>query len=123
MLQAMEDWARNAAKKHATIGHLKRSDRTARELEVFAALCKRIREDDYSHHLVIFPKVSAKFDFEPVEDSELDLKQLVIKDCVPSKEVYNRVIKININHTRNQRKRDLAYLCKLMEKQLFGWWD
>lgn len=100
LLQMIEDWLRNSSKKHSTIGHLVRADRTAREMLIAANLIDRLNNRDYSEPNKVFPcrnkhigrsSLGDAFEYNPLE-AEL-------------------------------RKQDLDYLLGYIKKHIFTWWD
>lgn len=107
LLQAMEDWCENASKQHSKHGHLVCSKDTAKQLKLVSALIKRIREDDvYSLQCKVFNSKNATYDGAVVKALQL--------------EPFTRT-KVEIEN--KQRKQDLQYLFKIMEKKMFSWWD
>ena len=121
LLQAIEDWCLHAAKMHESNGNTLNADKIAKKLRVVSALCKRIKEDDYSDKTAIWPKVSAELFFG--EPDERGLRELSLKSHTPDKKTYDRYFTKHVEHHKKQRQQDLDYLMNFMKKHMFSFWD
>ena len=112
-LELMELWFREAAYKHENQGYCVNSDKVAKQLRIAAHLCKRINEDDYADpHW--FGKVNIESNF-----SSNKSHNTVRFIYLPSKKIYRLCVK----RRAKQRQADLDMLTRLINKNLFGWWD
>lgn len=112
-LELMELWFREAAYRHETQGYCVNSDKTAKQLRIAAHLCKRINEDDYSDpHW--FGKVTIDSDF--YSDKPHRTVRFIYQ---PNKKIY----RLCAERRAKQKQADLDMLTRLINKNLFGWWD
>lgn len=122
LLQAMEDWLFNAAKKHATSPWQSvNSKSTIKHMKTCAALCKRIREDEYHMNTpLVWPKYSCDVVHEPLNNGCVQMKWV---NKLPNEKTYERFSKKHWEHSNKMRKADLELLTKLLNKHLLTFWD
>lgn len=120
LLLAMEDWLSNAAKKHATSPWQSvNSKSTIKHMKTCAALCKRIREDEYAYPSV-WPAISSEITWAPFENG---LSEMKVVNKLPNARTYERFITKRMKHENSMRKADLELLTKLLNKHLLTFWD
>jgi len=106
-----------------------RSEKCAKELLIASQLAKRINEDDYMHLplLQLSRKYGEqKFRSEPTDNPKLHrlvLERPKAKEGTPEFEEERKLSLKIYKKADEQRQRDLDYLCKLINKKLFYWWD
>lgn len=122
LLQAMEDWLTNAAKKHSTsIWRSSNTPSIIKHMKTCAALCKRIREDEYLlTHPVIWPKYSCDVVHEPLSNGGVEMKWV---NKLPNERIYEKFAGKQWERTNKMRKQDLELLTKLLNKHLLTFWD
>lgn len=106
------------------VGHLD----VARDLRVCADLCKRIRQDEYDEEAQKamnekWGKLSTWF--EKTDNSRLS--RMVFSRpkavTVEEKEQERQDARRMYDQAEKQRHTDLEYLCTMVSKNLFTWWD
>lgn len=120
LLQAMEDWLTNAAKKHSTsIWRSSNTPSIIKHMKTCAALCRRIREDEYAYPS-IWPTISSEITWSTFENN---LSEMRIINKLPDEKTYERFITKRYKHENEMRKADLELLTKLLNKHLLTFWD
>ena len=113
LLSMIELWCTESAKAYKAKGVCVNSDKVAKELSIVAYLCKRINADDYSDpHW--FGNVTIDSDFITTKASKT-----VRFTYLPSKKIYRMCMK----RRERQKQADLDMLTRLINRNLFGWWD
>ncbi len=108
LLRLMEIASYEMHKCHKNHGHLIRSDDTAKELLIFSALCKRIREDEYTDDKQEFVKGKGVFGGSFVQ------KPNTLPSC-KSKSFYKLC--------NRMKRNDMELLGKLISRKLDQFWD
>lgn len=109
LLYLMEEATKDMHNCHKNHGHLVRSEDTAKELLIVSTLLKRIREDKYTDEVQ---------GWSPKEGSLWNGGFYQKPNTLPS---------INAKSFYKMReavkKNDLDYLCKILNRKLFTFWD
>lgn len=111
MLQAMED-----ALAHMISGgmpHIKNGHRHIKQMKVAKELCKRIREDSYTIDKIDYSHPAI---FEDIEGSKFKRIRIISNKIF---DIPNEKLVFSINY----RKQDLDLLNKILNRNLFSWWD
>lgn len=127
MLSLWELKFKRMAHQHLVYGHHIGNERTARKLRVAAALCSRIREDDYcewdrKQHDEKWGKPEMVFLDTNHNCSEMRFVRLNVrndKDSALELEEFRRYMK----HAEHQKSADIEYLTNMIRKDLLTWWD
>ena len=103
MFKMLQDWLEHSSKMHKERGCLVRSDATAKQMKIAAALIKRINEDSYDTPNKVF-----------------DCRNTYIKGTFCG--IENEVFSYNPkgHELRNQ---DVEYLFDFIKKHVLHWWD
>ena len=109
-------------------GHHVGSELSAQRLLVAAELCRRIYEDNYSdiplkRHEAKWGKLN--WGSEPIEGSNCH-RLLISRPNATSEKLHEQERKETLaihQAADSQKQADLDYLCKLLSKYSFGWWD
>lgn len=109
LLNFMETSARDMSRCHKDHGHLMRSEETAQELKVWAALIKRVREDNYQDD---------KLEFVRKEGAMLGGEFVQVPNSLP-----NHKAKSFYKIVDSNRKNDLELIGKMFSRKVKSWWD
>ena len=112
-LELIETWLREASRMHDTKGHFTGSKKVAKQMLIAATLCKRIREDDYKNPFWL-GEVGIGFRIEPFSP-----RSRGIFTYKPNQKVFKYCQK----RQARQKQADLEMLTRIINKNLFGWWD
>ena len=103
MFKMLQDWLEHSSKMHKERGCLVRSDVTAKQMKIAAALIKRINEDEYSSPNKVFGcrnrHIQGDFCGLGAEGFSYNPKE------------------------QELRKQDVEYLFDFMKKHVLTWWD
>jgi hypothetical protein len=105
VLWLMEHTFRRMARRHREWGITADADKTARELDVCAVLCRRIRNEEY--------------EYGPVPIDFTDGKITPLEPCAAMRWMYAAPFR----HPHHRMQADLDYLTHLMRRKMLGWWD
>lgn len=108
LLYLMEEATKDMHECHKNHGHLVRSEDTAKELLIVSTLLKRIREDNYTDEVQGWEHKEGNwggsFYQKPNTLPSIDAKSFYkMREAV--------------------KKNDLDYLCKILNRKLFTFWD
>ncbi len=125
LLEMLERKLQYDAKRYRKYGIACGADKRARQMQMAAFLCKRIREDDYKtpwdkeaeEHIQQFmqhmTKTREKIGNQIWCTSKGFAPEKRLEDC-------NRFAG---DRKRYLKEQDLAYLCQILNKHLLSWWD
>jgi hypothetical protein len=110
-------------------GHHLNCERDANKMKVCVSLLDRLIKDEYDERALKghYKKWGdPKFRFEPIEDRPGYSALFIDHENVKSKEdeeEMRKEFRILVEHAGKQRVNDLDYLCYMIKKHVWSWWD
>lgn len=109
LLLLMETATKDMHEYHKNHGHLMRSEDTAKELLIVSTLFKRIREDKYTDEVQGYKSVEGKMFGGDFYQKPNTLPSINAKKFYKLRQAV--------------KQNDLDYLCKVLKRKLFTFWD
>ena len=126
MLKILEAKLRYDANRYRRDGIACGCDRRARQMKVAAALCKRLHEQDYTTPWDKEAQESGRKLWDYISSHKRDEGSVFVYYSSEGYEPDPLLLKkARWAHEREDamRKQDLNYLCHILQKHLFSWWD
>lgn len=123
LLEAMHLWFEHAANMTDEHGCHLVHKQTAKKMRICQLLIERIKKDDYNDNVVLFPKVEHTVNLDFRSGNSLEKSFNDPENYYPDKETYQKYLVLNMRRSAKQKQRDLDYLCAIIKKHLFSFWD